>query len=57
VRGVALVLIVGMLLAYPLAYILDAELRSNRVAGGLFVIELVVAAVVYALVRGGRRSR
>lgn len=56
-RGVALVLIVGMLLAYPLAYILDAELRSNRVAGGLFVIELVVAAVVYALVRGGRRSR
>ncbi|MEA2681994.1 MAG: hypothetical protein QOK05_322 [Chloroflexota bacterium] len=55
VKGVALVLIVGMLLAFPLGYLLDAELRNQHLEAVLALVELTIFAVLVAVVRSSRR--
>jgi hypothetical protein len=55
VKVVALIVIVGMLLAFPLGYLLDAELRNHHVEAGLALIELTIAVVLVAVVRSSRR--
>jgi uncharacterized membrane protein YfcA len=54
-KAVALVLIIGMLLAFPLGYLLDAELRNQHLEAVLAVVELTIAAVLVAVVRSSRR--
>ncbi|MFN2466234.1 MAG: hypothetical protein ABR598_08235 [Candidatus Dormibacteria bacterium] len=54
-KVVALVLIVGLLLAFPLGYLLDAELRNQHLEAALFVIEVVIAGVLVGVVRSSRR--
>lgn len=55
VKAVAVVLIVGMLLAFPLGYLLDSELRNQHVEAVLALVELTVAVVLIAVVRSSRR--
>jgi hypothetical protein len=55
VKVVAVVLIVGMLLAFPLGYLLDGELRNQHVEAVLAVVEVTTAAVLIAVVRSSRR--
>jgi uncharacterized membrane protein len=54
-RAVALVLIVGLVLAFPLGYLLDAELRNQHLEAVLLIVEVVVVAVLFAAVRASRR--
>jgi high-affinity Fe2+/Pb2+ permease len=54
-KAIALVLIVGLLLAFPLGYLLDAELRNQHLEAALALIELTVAAVLVGVVRSSRR--
>lgn len=51
----ALLVIVGMLLAFPLGYLLDTELRNQHLEAALVIIEVVVFAVLVAAVRASRR--
>jgi hypothetical protein len=55
VRTVALVLIVGMLLVFPLGYLLDAELRNQHLEAAGALIEVVVLVVIIAAMRSRRR--
>ena len=55
VKAVALLVIVGMLLAFPLGYLLDTELRNQHLEAALVIIEGVVFAVLVAAVRASRR--
>jgi uncharacterized membrane protein YfcA len=55
VKAVAVVLIVGMLLAFPLGYLLDSELRNQHLEAVLALVELTIAAVLIAVVRSSRR--
>ena len=48
-------LIVGMVLAFPLGYLLDAELRNQHLEAALVIIEVVIVAVLIAAVRVSRR--
>jgi hypothetical protein len=54
-KAVALIVIVGLLLAFPLGYLLDEELRNQHIEAGLALIELTIAAVLIAVVRSSRR--
>ena len=51
----ALTLIAGMLLAFPLGYLLDAELRSQHLEAVLAVIEVTIVVVLVVVVRASRR--
>jgi hypothetical protein len=55
VKAVAYVLIVGLILAFPLGYLLDTELRNQHLEAALVIIEVVVFAVIVAVVRSNRR--
>lgn len=55
VRAVALVAIIGLLLVFPLGYLLDEELRTQHVEAGLALVELTIAVVLIAVVRLSRR--
>ena len=55
VKAVALTLIAGMLLAFPLGYLLDAELRSQHLEAVLAVIEVTIAVLLVAVVRASRK--
>jgi hypothetical protein len=55
VRAVALLLIVGLLLAFPLGYLLDTELRNQHLEAGVALIEAVVVVVIIAALRSRRR--
>lgn len=55
VKAVALLVIVGMLLAFPLGYLLDTELRNQHLEAALVIVEAVVVAVLVASVRASRR--
>jgi uncharacterized membrane protein YfcA len=54
-RAVALLLVVGMLLAFPLGYLLDAEVRNQHVEAVAVIVEAVVIAVLVAVLRSNRR--
>ncbi|HEY8740228.1 MAG TPA: hypothetical protein VIN56_06525 [Candidatus Dormibacteraeota bacterium] len=54
-KAVALVVIIGMMLAFPLGYLLDAELRNQHLEAALLLIEMVIAGVLIAVVRFSRR--
>lgn len=54
-KAVALVLITGLLLAFPLGYLLDTELQNQHLEAGLVVIEVTIAIVLVVAVRGSRR--
>lgn len=54
-KAIALVLIVGLLLAFPLGYLLDAELRNQHLEAALALIELTIAGVLVGVVRSSRR--
>ncbi len=55
-KAVAIMVIVGLLLAFPLGYLLDAELRNQHLEAAIALIELTVAGVLIAVVRSSRRS-
>lgn len=55
VKAVALVVIVGMLLAFPLGYLLDVELRNQHVEAGLAIIEVTIAVALLAVLRASRK--
>ena len=44
-----------MLLAFPLGYLLDTELRNQHLEAALVLIEVVIVAVAIAVVRSNRR--
>ncbi|HEV1997421.1 MAG TPA: hypothetical protein VGR61_04725 [Candidatus Dormibacteraeota bacterium] len=50
-----MVVIVGMLLAFPLGYLLDTELRNQHLEAAMVIIEAVIVAVLIASVRASRR--
>ena len=54
-RGVALVLVVGLLLAFPLGYVLNEQLRNQHVEAVAAIVEIVLVAVVVAVLRSNRR--
>ena len=54
-KAVALVLIIGMLLAFPLGYVLDEQLRNQHVEAVLAIVEVTVAIVLVVVLRGSRR--
>jgi hypothetical protein len=54
-KAIALVLIVGLLLAFPLAYISDVVFHSAREGAMIALLELVVIVVVWAAIRASRR--
>jgi hypothetical protein len=55
VKVVALVLVVGLMLTFPLAYILSVEFQYQRLLGAFVVIEFTVVAVLVAAMRSRRR--
>ena len=54
-RVVAIVLIVGLVLAFPLGYLLDAELQGRHLEAVLAIVEAVVIVTLVAAVRVSRR--
>ncbi|MGI8610359.1 MAG: hypothetical protein ACR2MY_14240 [Candidatus Dormibacteria bacterium] len=50
-----MILIVGLVLAFPLGYLLDAELRNQHLEAALAIVEVVVVVVLVASVRASRR--
>lgn len=52
---VALVLVIGMLLAFPLGYVLEAESRNQNVEATVALVEVTIAVVLVVLVRASRR--
>jgi hypothetical protein len=54
-KAVAVVLIIGMLLAFPLGYVLDEQLRNQHVEAVLAIVEVTIAIVLIVVVRGSRR--
>jgi hypothetical protein len=55
VKAVALVLIIGVLLALPLGYILDAQIREQHNEAVIAIVELAVMVVLVVVVRASRR--
>ena len=51
----ALLLIVGVVLAFPLAYLLNEELRNQNTQVVLFLVEAVIVAVLIGAMRSRRR--
>ncbi|MFY9614265.1 MAG: hypothetical protein WAT58_02600 [Candidatus Dormiibacterota bacterium] len=55
VKGVALTLIIGLLLAFPLGYVLDSELRDGRIEVAILVTEVTLMVALVMIVRSTRR--
>ncbi|MDP9325846.1 MAG: hypothetical protein M3O87_04830 [Candidatus Dormibacteraeota bacterium] len=55
VKGVALTLIIGLLLAFPLGYLLDSELRDGRIEVAILVTEITLMVALVIVVRSTRR--
>lgn len=55
VKGVAFVLVIGMLVAFPLGYVLDTDLRTRNIEGTFALLEVTIGVVLIALVRASRR--
>lgn len=56
IKGVALVLVIGVLLALPLGYVLDSQIRDQHVEAVIAIVELAVMVVLVMVVRASRRS-
>ena len=55
VKLVAIILIVGLVLAFPLEYLLNTEFRNQRMVGAFVLVEFTVVAVLVAVMRSRRR--
>ncbi len=55
VKGIAISVIIALLLAFPLGYLLDTELRDGRVTAALAVTEVTIVVALIVLVRSTRR--
>jgi hypothetical protein len=55
-KAVATALIIGLVLAFPMAYLLDAEVQNRHVEAGMAIVEAVVIAVLVVAVRASRRA-
>jgi fumarate reductase subunit D len=53
---VALVLVIGVLLALPLGYLLDSQVREQHVEAVIAIVELSVMVVLVVAIRASRRS-
>ena len=54
-RVVAVVLIVALVVAFPLGYLVDAELQGRHIEAVIAIIEVVLVATLVAVVRASRR--
>jgi hypothetical protein len=55
VKGIAVAVIFALLLAFPLGYVLETELRDGRVTAALVVTEVTVVVALVLLLRSTRR--
>jgi hypothetical protein len=55
VKAVAITVIFAMLLAFPLGYLLETEMRDGRVTAALAVTEVTIVLAAVLLVRATRR--
>ncbi|HEV3235029.1 MAG TPA: hypothetical protein VG329_10825 [Candidatus Dormibacteraeota bacterium] len=55
VKGVALTLIIGLLLAFPLGYVIDSELRDGRIEVAILLTEVTLMVALVMIVRSTRR--